>query len=170
MSPRLATAVARSILSWVSVPANVTVQGVTAGTVGVGTVNGKMTFSGAPNLVSAALAQAGVVGPTSPGQGLAIGSGVLAVLNSSAQYAGTSAAVGTGSDISKTSNANPATLIPILIGNLGSQQVAGSNQPRFATGIANGIANLLLTGTGLGGVVGIASPIGATGTSVSVVF
>lgn len=170
VSPRLATAVSRSILAWISVPANVTVQGVTAGTAGVGTVNGKMLFSGAPNLVSAALAQAGVTGPTAPGTGLAIGAGVLATLNASAQYTGASAGVGTGSDTSKTTNANPAPLIPILISNLGSQTVAGADVSRFATGIANGISNLVLTGTGLGGVVGSASPVGAAGTSVSVVF
>lgn len=170
VTPRIASAVARSILSWISVPANVTVQGVTAGTAGTGTVNGKMLFSGAPNLVSAGLAQVGVSGPSSSGIGLAIGAGVLSALNASAQYTGTSAAVGTGSDTSKTSNANSATLVPILIANLQGQSVAGSNAPQFASGVAMGIANIVLTGTGIGGVVGSASPTGASGTSVSVIF
>lgn len=170
MTPRVATAVARSILSWISVPTNVTVQGVTAGSAGVGAVNGKMLFSGPPNLLSIALQQVGVVGPTSAGVGLVIGSGVASTLNSSAQYAGTSAAVGVGSDTSKVSNANPATLVPILVANLSGQQVAGISATRFATGLAQGISNLVLTGTGLGGVTGSASPSGAAGTSISVVF
>jgi hypothetical protein len=168
--PKIAPAVARSILSWVSAPVNVTVQGVTAGTAGVGTVNGKILLTGAPNLVSLALQQAGVTGPSSSGVGLSVGAGVLSTFNASAQYSGASAGVGTGSDTSKVSNANSAALIPIILGNLNAQAVAGVSNTTLATGLANGIASLLLTGTGLGGVVGSASPVGAAGTSVSVVF
>lgn len=168
--PKIAPAVARSVLSWVSVPANVTVQGVTAGTAGVGTVNGKLGLTGAPNLVSLALQAAGVTGPSSAGVGLSVGAGVLATFNASAQYSGASAAVGTGSDTSKVTRANAATLIPILLANFTAQQVAGVSNTTLATGISNGIASLLLTGLGLGGVVGSASPVGAAGTSVSVVF
>ena len=168
--PKIAPAVARSVLAWVPAPANVTVQGVTAGTAGVGTVNGKIQLTGAPNLVSLALQAAGVTGPVSPGVGLSVGTGVLSTFNTWAQYTGASAGVGTGSDSSKVTNANPATLIPILLGNLTAQAVAGTSNTALATGLANGIANLLLTGLGLGGVVGSASPVGAAGTSVSVVF
>jgi hypothetical protein len=53
---------------------------------------------------------------------------------------------------------------------LTANAVAGVNNTTLATGIATGIANLLLTGTGLGGVVGSPSPVAAAGTSVSVVF
>jgi len=170
LTPKLALAVARSIMAWVSVLANVTVQGITSGTAGVGSVNGKLGFSGAPNLVSIALNQAGVTGPTANGTGMAVGAGTLATLNASAQYTGASAGVGTGADVSKVSNANPATLIPILLANLSGQQVAGASTTQLATGLANGISTLMLTGAGAGGVVGPASPIGAAGTSVSVVF
>jgi len=168
--PKIAPAVARSILSWVSAPVNVTMQGITVGTAGVGSVNGKLLLSGPPNIVSAGLAQAGVTGPSSAGIGLSVGAGILSTFNASAQYTGASAGVGTGSDTSKVTQANPATLIPILLANLTANTVAGISNTTFATGIATGIANLLLTGAGIGGVVGSASPVGAAGTSVSVVF
>jgi hypothetical protein len=170
VTPKLAAAVSRSVLSWISVSTNVTVQGVTTGTAGAGSVNGKLGFSGPANLVSAALTQAGVTGPTAPGIGGAVGRGVLATLNASAQYTGASVGVGTGSDVSKVSNSNSATLIPILLANLGSQSVGGASASQLATGLGRGIADLVKTGAGAGGVVGIASPVAAAGTSVSVVF
>ena len=168
--PKIAPAVARSILAWVSAPVNVTMLGITAGTAGTGSVNGKVTLSGPPNIVSAGLAQAGVTGPSSAGVGLSVGAGVVSTFNSSAQYTGASIGVAAGGDTSKVTNANLAALIPILLANLSAQAVAGVNNTSLATGLATGIANLLLTGAGLGGVVGSPSPTAAVGTSVSVVF
>lgn len=170
VTPKLAQAVSQSVLSWISVPTNVTVQGVTAGTAGAGSVNGKMTFTGPASLVSAGLTQAGVTGPTAPAIGGSVGRGVLTTLVSSAQYSGTSAGVAVGSDVSKVSNANSATLIPLLIANLGSQSIGGTSSTQLAAGLGRGIADLVKTGTGIGGVVGVPSPTGAVGTSISVVF
>jgi len=170
VTPKLAQAVSQSVISWISVPTNVTVQGVTAGTAGAGSVNGKLTFSGPASLVSSGLTQAGVTGPTAPPIGGSVGRGLLATLNSSAQYTGASAGVAVGTDVSKVSNANAAALIPLLVANLGSQSIGGTSATQLAAGLGRGIADVVKTGTGFGGVVGVPSPTGAVGTSVSVVF
>lgn len=170
VTPKLAQAVSRSVISWISVSTNVTVQGVTTGTAGAGSVNGKMSFSGPASLVSSALNQAGVTGPTAPPIGGAVGRGVLTTLTTSAQYSGASVGVAVGADLSKVTNANAANLIPILLANLGSQSIGGASSQQLAIGLGRGIADIVKTGTGAGGVVGAPSPTGAVGTSVSVVF
>jgi len=171
VTPQLASAVSRSVIAWISTPTNVNVVGVTAGTSGTGSVNGKMQFTGpGGGLVLPALNAAGVKGPSSTGIGTSVGAGVLSTLNASAQYSGASFGVGVGTDVSKVVRANAATLIPIMLGNFQAQSVGGPNGPQLARGLSNGIASIVLTGTGFGGVVGLGSPVGGTGTSTSVLF
>lgn len=169
--PNIAQGVSNAIVAWISNPLNVQVQGSTTGTAGGGTVAGKMLFPlpGGP-IVVGGLSQAGITGVTAAGVGAAIGSGVAQALNAGAQYQGTSAGVGTGSDVSKVARANNATLQPLLVSNLAGAQVKGVTAAQFAVGLAIGIANLVLTGTGTGGVTGSASAVAATSTSISVIF
>jgi hypothetical protein len=168
--PRIASAVGTSVVSWLPIPTNVLVQGATSGLVGAGAVSGKLTFTGGVGLIISGLTQAGVVGPSARGLGTAVGAGLAQVLNSSSQYSGTSAGVGSGTDTSKISVANSATLIPILLGNLQAAGVRGPQTSRLATGLGVGIAQLVRTGVGFGGVTGPAGSIPAVGTSVSLVF
>lgn len=170
LMPRIASAVGKSVPAWLPIPTNVTAQGVTAGTAGAGTVTGKLFVTAGGPIVVQALQAAGLNGTTAVGLGTAVGSGLASVLNSSWQYSGTSAGVGTGSDTSKISNANSATLVPILLGNLQGATINGQLSSRLALGLANGISQVVQTGFGTGGVTGSASPSGATGTSVSVTF
>ena len=140
------------------------------GVAGGGTVNGKMFVLNGAALVVAGLNQAGISGPSAQGLGTAVGAGVASVLNSSMQYSGASAGVGFGSDVSKISLSNSATLVGILLGNLQAAQVNGQQAPRLASGLGLGIANLVNTAFGFGGVTGSPSPVAAVSTSISLVF
>ena len=96
--------------------------------------------------------------------------GISNAFTSSAQYLGTSGGVGIGQDVSKVTVANAASLVPFLLGNLsGALGGSGLALPQLVTGLANGIATLLLSGTGTGTVVGAPSPAPATGATLSVV-
>lgn len=168
--PKIASAIGKSIPQWLPIPTNVLVQGVTAGVAGGGSVNGKMFVQNGVALVVAGLNQAAVNGPSAQGLGTAVGSGVASVLNSSLQYTGASPGVGVGTDTSKVTLSNSATLIGILLSNLQAAQVNGQQAPRLASGLGLGIANLVQTATGVGGVAGSPSPIPAVSTSISTVF
>jgi len=169
--PRIASAVGSSIPSWIPVPTNVTVQGNTVGVAGAGTVNGKLFFVGqGAALMIAGLSSAGLTGTSATMLGTAVGNGVYLSLNSLAQYTGTSAGVGVGADASTIPNANEATLLPILQANLAGQTILGQNSAQLAQGLSRGIADIVKTGVGVGGVTGSPSIVAATSTSVSVVF
>lgn len=167
--PLIATAVGNAMLSWLPIIINVLNQGVTVGVAGSGSVNGKMFFT--PNGATIGTLQAaGINGINSTGIGTSVENGTAAILNSSAQYTGVSFGVGVGGDVSKISFANSATLIGILIGNLQAAGINGTLAAQLGTGLGNGLATLVATGYGFGGVAGSPSPIPAVGTSISVVF
>jgi hypothetical protein len=77
--------------------------------------------------------------------------------------------VGAGSDSSKISIANAASLIGILNGVLSSVMGAGPAIGMLSTGLGNGIAALLLQGTGSGAITGGGSPYAASGVTTAVV-
>lgn len=168
--PRIASAVGKSVPSWLPLPTNVLAQGATAGVAGSGAVNGKLFVLNGAALCVAALQQVGINGPSAQGLGTAVGSGVASALNTSLQYVGNSAGVGVGTDVSKISLSNSAPLISLLLTNLQASQVNGQLAPRLASGLGLGIANLVQTGFGVGAVTGSPSPISAVGTSISTVF
>jgi hypothetical protein len=169
--PRIASAVGSSIPVWIPIIANVTVQGTTIGVAGAGAVNGKLFFVGQGGaLMIAGLKSAGLTGLSATFLGTAVGNGVWVALNSLAQYVGTSAGVGIGVDVSTIPNANEGALLPILQGNLAGQAILGQNSAQLAQGLARGIADIVKTGIGIGGVTGSPSPIPAVSTSVSLVF
>lgn len=168
--PKIATAVGKSIPQWISVPTNVVNQGVTTGVAGAGSVNGKLFVLNGAALVVAGLNQAGITGQSAQGLGTAVGSGVASVMNASMQYSGISIGVGVGADVSKVTLSNSGTLIGILLANLQAAGVNGQQAAQMASGLGVGIANLVQTGFGTGGVTGVPAPSPAVGTSISVVF
>lgn len=168
--PRIASAVSKSVVSWLPSPLHVLVQGVTVGVAGAGAVNGKLGVLNGVALVVAGLNGAGINGPSAQGLGTAVGSGVASVLNSSLQYVGTSAGVGVGSDTSKVILANGALLSGILLANFPAAQINGQQAARLSQGLGIGIGNLVATGFGAGGVTGSPSPVAAVSTSISTVF
>lgn len=168
--PLIASAVGTAVATWMRLPSNVVLQGVTVGVVGSGVVNGKLFVAGGAVLVVAALQEAGVAGPTSVGLGKVVGAGVVTAITSSAQYIGTSVGVSVGSDTSKVVFANALTLVTSLYGNLLARGMSGSVTPLLAKGLGNGISSLVATGYGLGGVSGAPSPTAGLGTSVGSVL
>lgn len=168
--PRIASAVGKTLPQWLPVPTNVLAQGSCVGVAGVGTVQGKLFVLNGAALVIAGLNQAGISGPSAQGLGTAVGSGVASALNASLQYRGASPGVGSGIDVSKVSLSNVGTLIGLLLANLQAAQVNGPQAPRLASGLGIGIANLVQTGFGFGGVSGAPSPIPAVSRSISLVF
>ena len=171
--PKIATAVGTGIKSWIS---TITVNGATAGVAGSGTVQGKVLFSPAQQII-ASLSSIGFAGPTTPKIASAVQSALDGYLNSSTQYAGASAGVAAGTDISKVTGSQPGAIaIPFTLAfyiytSLTAQAATGPKIPQLAQGLANGIAIFVATGTGVGGVVPIiAAPGPAAGTSISVMF
>ena len=168
--PRLATVIGIAVATWAVVPANLSMQGVTTGTLGSGTVTGKFYVVPAPLPVPAAMALATVLGVRAPSLARALGMGVAAAFNASASYTGVSAGVGTGSDVSKVVLANGPALVLALQAAAVSSGLVGVALPTLFAGVGPGIANLLLLGTGTGVVTGAGSPASGVGSSTSVVF
>jgi hypothetical protein len=167
--PPLAQAIGRSVVAWIRDPTSVSLTGSTTGSVGTGQCTGVVRFFGGGFLASGLLSS-GLSGPTSAPLGAILETGLVTVLNVSAQYLGVSVGVSVGSDITKIVLANPASLIPLLATNLVGVSIQGIQMAQLSVGLANGISALFLTGTGFGGVTGVAGPYPSTGISTSGVF
>ncbi len=163
--PILANAIGLAVYTWAVIPANVRLQGVTTGLAGAGAVLGSVIIPPNPALASAIIASSGLVGPTAPLLATALGVGIPTAFLS-AQYSGGSVGVSAGSDLSKITFANTATLIPLLTAFL-----AGSSSPIVANAIASVVSGILLTGTGVGVVAPVApAPGPGAGISTSFIF
>lgn len=167
---RIATLLGVSITSWAQLPSNVVVQGVTSGVAGSGAVTGKLFVAPQPVPVNAAFAGASLLGINAQQMARGIGVGVGTAFTSSAQYVGVSAGVGTGSDISKITFANPSTLTAAILAAAPGLGFGGPAMPVFAAAVGTGVSTLLLTGTGTGAVAGPGGPVPAAGTSISKVL
>lgn len=147
-------------------PKSVYAQGSTNGVAGAGQIlTGKMLFAPIPNMQSFLAAQ-GVKGVISLQVAAACITGTTAALNTACEYYGTSVGVGIGGDISKVVYANPATFAQSLQSCFVSFGFNGVISKQMAIGVGNGISSILLSGTGVAGVVGSPSPVPSTGTSV----
>lgn len=166
--PKLAQAIGNAVYKWITVQINVKLTGVTTGTAGAGAVNGKLLLAPAIPLISAGLSAFSVTGPTSAFLAKAVSVGLATVISASGQYTGPSVGVAVGADISKTVFANPATLLPLLLADMGAALGGtGLSAPSVAGGLAVGISNQILTMTGTGVVAGVPiyPPAPAAGTS-----
>lgn len=170
MLPKIATAVGNSVPVWMPAPVNVLAIGITTGVSGGGNVQGKMQCVPAGQMAASVLA-AGYVGVDAPLLAMAVEIGFGAAFNASAQYTGLSVGVSGGTDVSKITIANAATLTPILVANLAALSVFGVNAARLALGLSTGISLIVLTGFGFGGVIPVApAPAPGVGVSTSIVF
>lgn len=156
-----------AVATWAIVPSNVVFVGVTTGAVGGGTVTGKITVPPTPLPVNLGMAAAGLLGPTAPSIGRAVGMGVSAAFNASGTYQGVATGVAVGGDISKVVSANGPALTAVISATAASQAMLGPTMPQLAAGLGAGIAALMLTGFGVGTVVGVAGPSPAVGASIS---
>lgn len=165
----IAQGVSIAVSAWcVGQPQNVALLGVSTGSSGGGTIATPTTRLIVPPTVSVmtqALSGAGFNGQMMPSLATVVTLGISQVFSTQGQYAGVVPSVGVGVDATKIVVANPSTLIPILIPLLGK----GPLSPQMGTGLAIGIAELLLLGTGVGTVVGIPGPSPAVSISTSVI-
>jgi hypothetical protein len=165
----LCQTIASAVTSWL--PLGVGLTGVTTGVVGAGTVTGALTFAGLQPTVLAAMGA--FAGPNAPALATVIANGLTAGL-SGLPYLGVSAGVGTGTDVSRVSRADPVTLSTTLrtvhAGLCAVQGGTGSTVPGFYEALASGIVAVILTGTGTGAVAptGPLGPSSSVGTSTSV--
>jgi hypothetical protein len=165
---QLAWAIANAMVSW---GPTVTLMGVATGTAGVGALNTPLTklfLAPNPPLVIAGLSSAGMVGPLATALGTVVGQAIPKTISSWGNYAGGVAGVGTGADVSKVVGASAAGLTSILLPLLQAFLGPGPAATMMARGLGTGIANLVLTATGTGSVVGSASIVPAAGSSTSV--
>lgn len=170
---QMAWAVAFSVASWgVGQKFNLGLTGIATGTAGGGAVNplvSRLVVPPNPGVVIGSLASAGMVGALGVSLGTVVGLAIPKTFSTVGQYSGVSLGVGVGADVSKITTANAATLIPILSANLASFLGPGPASPMMAVGLGNGIALLLLAGTGSGSVVGPPSISPGGGSTQSVV-
>lgn len=163
---RFAAALSTAIYNWTVTPTNVRLTGVTTGTAGAGNVTGKLIVPPAPQVMQAGFLAAGVTGPQSSRVATAISSAISTAFTATGGYTGPSAGVGVGTDASKVTVANAATLasqlMAVLVPILGGSGPAAST---VARGISIGVAGQLLLGTGIGVVAGSVSPTPSVGTS-----
>lgn len=171
---RLALGLSTGLVTWaVGQPQNLALTGISTGIAGAGVIAPAATRLVVPPTVailSAALIGAGMAGPLSGPLATVVTLGVSQTFAAYGQYSGAVAGVGTGADVSRVVVANPATLIGILQQSL-SVLGTGPALRMMAVGLGNGIAGLLLTGTGTGVVTGtpVVPPVPGSGISTSVV-
>jgi hypothetical protein len=165
----LASAVGRAVSVWSKFPTSVVLAGVVTGTVGGGIVTGKLFVFPSPLPLPATVPGAGFLGPSAPRIAAAIGIGVSNALNATAGYTGTATGA-IGADVSKVIFADPASLTSLMIGGMATFGLTGPQAPLLASGLASGIATMLLTGTGTGVAAGAPGPSPSAGVSRSKLF
>jgi hypothetical protein len=148
---QLASAVGVGVTAWVAA-GGVRVAGVSAGSLGVGTVTGKYVVVPSPLPVAAVVAASGIVGVTAPAVAAAVGIGIGTSMNTDAAYVGVCGGVGLGSDQVVAVYADVATLAASLSAAMAGSGIVGPTMPAVAAALAGGIAALVSTGTGTGAV------------------
>lgn len=169
-------ALGEAIASWIVVPANVRLVGVTTGTVGAGLVRGNLRVPANATTIIQALHGGGISGTTTDRVAQAIANGIAASLTRSAIYVGPSVGVAAGVDVSQVTIANSVTLSTILttvfVGKCASRNGFGPYTPNFLYLLSAGIAFMVLLGgtqpgTGIVTPSGPTSYVTGTGTSPS---
>lgn len=163
---KLSSSLGKAMYGWIVNPANVQLQGVTTGIVGGGSVpTGKVLVAPLVPAVMGTFVGSKLVGVDSVKIAKATAMGTANAINMAGEYYGASAGVGVGSDISKVIVANPKTLQAMLQGVFGASILTGADCIKLAKGVSLGVSSILMTGGGVGGVVGGGGPIPSGGTS-----
>lgn len=165
---QMAWAIATAMVAW---GPTVVLRGVCAGTAGAGAISSpttKMFLPPNPPLVIAGLAEAGMVGPLGISIGTVVGLALPKTISVAGNYVGGVLGVGAGTDLSKVTQADAATLASILLPLCMTFLGPGSGAPQLSQGLSLGISKLVLTTTGAGTVVGPTSIIPGAGSSTSV--
>lgn len=156
-----------ALASWL--PLGVSLQGVTTGVIGTGTVQGILVFPVVPGTAALAIAST-LHGPTAPLVARALDTGLASAL-SGCPYAGVSAGVSAGVDVSRVATLDLNSLALALRGTHSSlceaQGGHGAIVPGFYQALARGIGAILQTGV-TASPTGLVSPTGITGLLPSV--
>ena len=140
----LAAGVGQGVSAWLLTgPAATIMTGSSNGTAGAGAVNGKVFVVPLVTSMTAAFAAQGLIGPTAAQLATAITFGLANNINATGTYKGVAIGVGAGADISKVTFANPATLIPILVGSFASKGMVGPSALQLAAAIGVGTCGFL---------------------------
>ena len=170
---RMAAGIAQAVFQWgVGQPQNLALLGIAVGSGGSGVIAPpatKLIVPPNPGVVLGAMTGAGIAGPTGVSLAAVIANGISSAFTSSGQYSGVSTTVGVGTDNSKIIVSNAASLIGTLNGVLSSMLGAGPSIGMLSTGLGNGIAAMLLQGTGTGAITGAPGPYPASGSTTSMV-
>jgi hypothetical protein len=168
---KVARATGSGIAAWLKLgPAATNTIGSVNGTLGGGTVNGKVFVVPAVPLMVGGFASMLMVGPTASKVATAIAAGLATNINATATYKGAGVGVGVGPDISKVVFANPGTLLPILIANFAANGMVGPSAVRMCGAITIGTCGILMTGGGTGLVSGPTGPLPGTGISTGFIL
>lgn len=163
MTP-LAVGIGQAVAAWLP---SVSINAATAGTAGTGVCNGTITV---PPLPAAAVlfASQGMAGQQSTFLANAVSLGIAASVTG-LPFTGPSVGVGTGAALAKTTSANQAALVTLLVQALPASfnsQEQTQTQIQLCSALGTVISAQLLLGFGSGVVVGTASPAAAVGTAV----
>lgn len=162
----MTSAIGRAVYSWVIVPANVQLQGVSVGVLGAGSVpTGKVVVSPALPQMKLAFTSVGLDGSDSIKISKGVALGVANAINASGEYYGVSVGAGNAVDTCKTILANGTALKGLLITEFATIGITGADAIKLAQAISVGVSSILLTGVGTGAVVGSVSPIPSSGTT-----
>lgn len=167
---QLAWSIAEGVIDWIDSPINVTLLGLSTGTVGVGAIPDRSTHLvvlPVIPLMTSGLVSAGVAGPLASSLSITVTLAIAHAVTQFGGYIGLCPTVGVGTDISKVVWSNPGTLIASLQESMSDNNMTGVAANRLAHGLGLGIAALMLTGFGWGKVLGPPGPSPSTGPSFS---
>jgi len=163
---KLSSAIGKGVQTWLVIPANVQLQGAATGVLGVGVIpTGKVIVAPSISAMVGAFASSGLKGVDALRIAKAIATGVSSAINTTGEYYGSSAGVGTGVDVCKVIRANQKTLQGILMGSFTSLGIVGSDTIKLSRAISVGVSSILFTGVGTSGVTGRVSPIPSGGVT-----
>ena len=163
---KLSSAIGKGIYTWIIIPINVNLQGVTTGNAGAGAItSGRLKVAPSHLPVTASFLANGLKGKDSLAIAKGIGKGVAKTINRGGKYYGASIGVGNGADVSKVVYANSKTLQGILVTSMALHGIVGTDALRLAKAISIGVSGVVMTGFGFASVKGTPAPAPATGTS-----
>lgn len=156
---KLALGIANGVAQWgIGNQKNLGLMGGATGVAGTGTIVpflSKIVVPANVAIVLAAFTGAGLKGPLGNSLATVTAVAISQVFSTSAGYTGPSASVANGADVSKITTANAGELVNTLKQTIAATATGdGPALPLMARALGNGIASLLLQGTGTGTVQG----------------
>lgn len=167
---KLMIGIANGVVQWgVGNQGNLGLTGSASGLAGNGVIaQGILTVPANAALVIGDFQQAGMRGPLGTSLAIVTAIAISQAFSKSGRYLMSSVpGCAIGADISKISTAQAGTLVKILYQTIGSSNGTGPALPIMTKALGNGIANLLLSGSGQGPVTGAPTVPPAPGSAMT---